>query len=333
MPTKNYQYEWPVLGNETLIQYLQTCLSNQNIIHAYLFYGPEHIGKKLVAENFVASLQCQSKKGRRPCGQCTVCQQIEKRIHPDIYYIEPQESKNITIDQIRALQHALSLRSFLTAYKIAVIDKAETMTLEAANSLLKTLEEPPLKTIIILMASKLSYLPITIISRCQILQFNFVVREAIFNWLIQQGKDRKEAREISHLAEGRPGIAYILANNAAVLEDHKTKVHDLLELISMNIQSKFNYVNTFIKREKAPEGPLEGFLDILISIYRDIILIKNNSQQNTINFFIKEKLNNLSVKYNSERLREIIIKIQQTKYYLKLNVNPLLTLENLMLAL
>ena len=145
------RFSWPILGHQSIVNYLQTSIINQKINHAYIFYGPEHIGKSLVADYFVNSLQCEefnNKNKKIPCQKCNACQQIEKGIHPDIYKVNKEsDKKNISIEQVRNLQHKLSMRSFLTSYKVAIIDQAESISLEAANSLLKTIEEPTSKTI------------------------------------------------------------------------------------------------------------------------------------------------------------------------------------------
>jgi len=320
---------WPVLGNKAISNYLYSSILSNQISHAYLFYGPEQIGKKLFAELFAKSLQCQSDSNKIPCNQCVSCQQIEKKIHPDIYSTEPGENGSTSINQIRELQHALSLRSFLTSYKISIIDQADRMTNEAANSLLKTLEEPPPKTVIILISKSIVSLPLTIISRCQTLQYNFVPTEVIYNWLIVNKKHRKDAHMISHLSNGRPGMAYNLANQAQLLADRQGKIDILFDLINSNIQNKIKIITNLTKAGNKEE--IFANLDLLMSLFRDIFLQKNSNPKIISNLSFKDKINQIQKKYTNKNLVNIIINIEKTKSYIQQNINPQLALENLTL--
>jgi len=176
-----------IIGHKNIVSFLEKSLKNKQIAHAYLFYGPKHLGKKTIAENFAEML----------LGQPIVN-------HPAIYFVkrerkekENKMAQNISIEQIRELERKLSLSSFLNSYKIGIIEEAETMSIEAANSLLKTLEEPTPKTVIILLASNISVLPATIVSRCQVLKFLPVAKEKIYNHLLSLGASRDEALNLT----------------------------------------------------------------------------------------------------------------------------------------
>jgi DNA polymerase III subunit delta' len=133
--------------------------------HALLFSGPSGVGKKMVALAWAQGLLCQAPN--RPCGKCSSCIRVEKGNHPDLMAVTNLESANIKIDQVRTIEHFISLKSFEGHAKVVVIDEAHTMTAQAANALLKTLEEPPAGSFFVLVTSNRGAIPITIQSRCQ----------------------------------------------------------------------------------------------------------------------------------------------------------------------
>ena len=340
------QFNWPIIGHENIINYLQQSLVSGKIAHAYLFFGPAHIGKTMVAESFVNSLICENSlksTGKIPCQECLHCKQMNQKTHADIYWLKREINektgefkKNITIDQIRKLQSRLNTHSFLNSYKIAIISEAETLNQEANNSLLKTLEEPTPKTVIFLLTSRLDYLPKTIISRCQVLKFLPVAKEQILNYLINSLKiERKEAKIFSNLASGRPGVAInFLANNNTFLA-YKEKVDYFLDFNNQNINERFKAINSmteisstnFIKVINSTQEILEIWLGIL----RDLILIKNSHQDIIANFFILKKLKDTAEQYSTKKIIKLIERIKGAKRLLSANVNPKLILENLML--
>lgn len=161
------KFNWPITIHKKQIQYLQTRIENKSFPHAYLFYGPKGNAKEQLAELFYRSIMCADSK-ERPCGKCVPCAESLKGVYTDVEVLEREKGKkNIAISQVRKMQESLSLSSFLNSYKIAIIKEAGALTLEAANALLKNIEEPHEKTIIILLAETLRNIPLTILSRCE----------------------------------------------------------------------------------------------------------------------------------------------------------------------
>jgi len=229
------KFNWSILGHRSIVWYLQHSILSNRLNHAYLFIGPSSVGKTSVAECFISSLLCQATHHQKdnkvkvyPCKECQSCQQYFKNLHPDIFLVELQsnektqkENKNISIDQIRTLQNKLSKRSFLNSYKVAVIFNAELMTIEAGNSLLKTLEEPSKETIIILITSDINKIPDTVISRCQTVKFLPVSRDEILKYIVKKGVDKQKANMLASLASGRPGIVLKMLEEAGQLTDYQ----------------------------------------------------------------------------------------------------------------
>jgi len=340
MKEKITNFNWPTIGHEPIIEFMQKSILNNKLSHAYLFIGPEHVGKSLIAGYFIGSLQCenQQKKFKNvPCYQCSACDQLQKRIHPDVYFIDKnKDKKNISIEQIRELEHKLSMRSFLTAYKIAVINDADEMTIDAANSLLKTLEEPTPKTIIILLATKINLIPLTIISRCQIIKFNLVSKKKIFDHLIIINNNKKEAQDLASLSQGRPGLAITYVQDKSLIEEYEDKIKTLLEIIGSNIKQKFNKIDKIIPKNNTFSEINESLIstmDIWSLLFRDLLLIKSQNTNNITNFFIKNKLILLAKRYKTHQLNNLLFNLEETKKLLSQNINPKILLENLVLNL
>jgi DNA polymerase-3 subunit delta' len=340
------QFQWPIVGHENIVEFLQKGIANDRLAHAYLFYGPEHIGKTTVTENFIASLLCDALTGLSmtlsghentiiPCKNCIKCEQLARNIHPDIFALKREEDKkNISIEQTRELQGMLNKTSFLNSYKIAIIKEAETLSEEAADSLLKALEEPSNHTIIILLSTDINLLPATIVSRCQAIKFLPVSQDKIFHFLTGEGATRQLAYNLSHLVNGRIGLAANFFRDPNLFKEYENKVKIFLDLVEGDLITKFQIVNDLIGAKKGlieTIEPLREILDIWSSVLRDLILIRNGSSELSINIFIKENLEKIANKFDNESLLKIISKIKETKKFFSSNVNPKLALENLVL--
>lgn len=188
------------LGQDRPIAVLQKTLQSGKVPHAFLFCGLEGIGKRRAATGLAQALNCESKTSA-PCSQCPSCQKIEKNIHPDCLWIEP-EGKFIKIETLREVKQKAYLHPLEGAAKIFLIDPAEAMTESAANALLKILEEPPAQTFFVLITSKPSLLLPTTRSRCQSLDFAPLTEEVLGKILSAAGFSGEEAKRRAALAQG-----------------------------------------------------------------------------------------------------------------------------------
>ncbi|MEK7698516.1 MAG: DNA polymerase III subunit delta' [Nitrospirota bacterium] len=221
-----------IIGQERAIEILRGCIKRNRVAHAYIFAGDEGIGKKLTAINFAKALNCQNNRNASSvlrnelknnthhasrithheidcCDGCSSCIKINKSIHPDFFFIAP-ENGEIKVDVIRELQESISYKAFEGGWKVIIIDEAETLNQSAANAFLKTLEEPPEQTILILISSMSGLIPKTILSRCQRVNFSPLPFDKIGK-LLENKFSTGETMLISMLSGGRPGWA--LSNN------------------------------------------------------------------------------------------------------------------------
>ncbi|MGC9048932.1 MAG: ATP-binding protein [Patescibacteria group bacterium] len=308
-----------IIGHQKIVEFLNRSIKQNKITHAYLFYGPENVGKETVAIRFVTNLLTKNFKKEE---KTKIENQIIKRIHPDIYWLEKEGGKkNISIEQIRNLQTILSLKPLSDSYKIAIINRAEEMNIAAANSFLKILEEPPLRSIIILLVNNLKALPETIISRCLLIKFNPVPLKEIKKFLIEVYKlPESEAEVFSQLSFGRPGLVMQFLKNPEKYQENKKGVENFLNLLKVNLAERFNFVNKNL--ENWP------FLTWQI-VLRDCLLIKNGLKP--INE--KEKIETIAKKWPEKKFYQIIKLIEKIQKQIKLNVNKRLALENLVINL
>ncbi len=170
-----------------------------------MFYGARGLGKKLVAKYFAKSLFCQDPKVR-PCGKCYHCKLIDKKTFLDLHTLGQREGE-LSVENIREFLHKLSLSQVSGGQKLAIIYGIDTINLHGANALLKTLEEPPRNTSIILVADNIANLPSTIMSRCQLLKFKSLTRQNMEDWLKNFDFSQDEKQTIINLSFGKPGIA------------------------------------------------------------------------------------------------------------------------------
>nr|HPN66588.1 DNA polymerase III subunit delta' [Candidatus Omnitrophota bacterium] len=187
-----------VIGQELAVDLLKRSISDGRLAHAYLFIGPEGTGKSLLARIFAQALNCEN-KGADPCGECVSCRKIEGGIHPDVVAVVPEgKSVQIGIEPVRRMEASMSLKPYEGRTKVFIVDGADRMTEEAANSLLKTLEEPPKDTVMVLLASNMFKLQPTIVSRCQKVLFHPLGERSIMKELIERyGLDEKRALCVS----------------------------------------------------------------------------------------------------------------------------------------
>lgn len=179
-----------LLGQAKAVDILQTAVKTGRIAHAYLFHGPSGVGKNKAALLFAQALNCLGSEGIVPCESCPSCRKIDAGNHPDIRVIRP-EGASVKIAQIRSLQEKAYFKCYEGRFKVIMIDDADLLTIEAANCLLKILEEPPRQTVFILIAEDARKLPATILSRCQAVRFALLKETILRDILAGQGVDEK----------------------------------------------------------------------------------------------------------------------------------------------
>ena len=318
-----------IVGQERAIKILTKSLKEDKVSSSYIFIGSEETGKKLTAIEFTKAVNCLNlNKNSEACEDCQSCNEINKQCSPDLKIIEPIKS-SIKIEQIREMRKEIGLKPFKNKKKIYIIDKAEKMTLEASNCLLKTIEEPPYYAIIILICSKIDPILPTIVSRCQIVNFgstsSLKIKELLLNKINNLEKDQAEI--ISKLAQGSIGKAFKLSAD----KEYFIRREKLLNYLSTILPGKYGD-DIFAKVEKiiSEIDRIEEILEMIKLWYRDILIIKNTGNQKYIvNCDKLEILGKKSQIYSQKMLIDILDYLEQVEEYLMKNVNKRLILERL----
>jgi DNA polymerase-3 subunit delta' len=318
---------WQVVGHEWAVELLERSRANGRVAHAYLLIGLPQIGKTTLALNFAQALHCLGED--KPCGQCRSCLKIAHGNHPDVRIIEAVNG-TIKIDQIRSMQREVALSPHEGRWKVYVIRQVERATIEAANCLLKTLEEPPAQVIFMLTASDIDQLLPTIISRCQVLNLRppsvLLVQKVLEG---RWGVDPERAKLLARLSGGRLGWAVRASEDEAILRKRERRLDKMMELMGQGRVERLRYAQQL---SQSPDG-LREVLDLWLIWWRDLLLIKGGSSTEITNIDREATLRSQAQGYNLTQVRDFIEALRTAAWQLEHNANTRLTLEVLMLSL
>ncbi len=259
-----------VLGNGRVKKILRLALQRNRVPNSLIFSGPEGVGKKSLARVLAQAINCEREKADA-CGVCPTCRAIAGCRLPDVWEIKP-EGQEIKIEQMRALKQAAYLRPMIARKRVFIIEEAEKMNEPAANSLLKTLEEPPLFSHIILLTSNPHLLLPTILSRCQILHFVAVGKEEIRQVLTDKGLPEEKARLLSVIVGGNLDKA-LDADWQEIQAERSAAWNIFLSFFGRGDISTFLESYGFSRRSLVRDE-LERILEILASFGRDLMLLQ-----------------------------------------------------------
>jgi DNA polymerase-3 subunit delta' len=331
---------WQIVGQSRAVSLLQRSLEQGAVAHAYLLVGPPHVGKMTLALDFARVVNCQGDEP--PCGSCDACQKIASGNHADVQVIGLNSAGNsndkprteIGIDQIREIQHSSNLPPFEGSYRVYIIDGAELMSTEAANCLLKTLEEPSAGVIFILLTANESVLPATVVSRCQRLELRSLATSQVGvalgeRWSVEPQK----AELLARLSHGCLGWAILAAGDDSLLEQRSQRLDRLLDITSADYEERFDYVNQLVAWFSQSRSLVQEILDLWLDWWRDLLLVKLGCGDGITNIDRQDLLASLAQGYGLVEIRSFISSIQSAGEQLKLNANPRLVLEVLMLSI
>lgn len=323
-----------ILGQDQAKQIVQRALKKSTVAHAYLFFGPDSVGKKLTAIEIAKALNCTVSGPEDGCDQCPSCQKIAAQTHPDIFFVEPSKSSTtsrepaIRIEDIRELQRKLHFLPYEGKKKVVIIDSADLMNPQAANSFLKTLEEPPSSTVIILIVSNEYKVLPTISSRCQGVQFHLlpvgVIKQILTN---RENVDSSEVNLRAAMARGQ--MTRALDPNLVMAGEDRQNLLKLIETVS------FDQVDIIFRwaKDQAKNGDqIQTLLDELLFLLRDLALLKNRCHANLIyNLDIEKELKHLADQKSQTAFPKMFDAVHQTKSALRGNANLQLSLESMLL--
>lgn len=316
-----------IIGQTAAKKILRQALAKGRVSHAYLFYGPAGTGKKFAALSFAKAYFCEGEQ--RPCGTCLSCRKIEHGNFADLRIVEP-EGASLKIEQFRRIQKEIYLRPVEGKGRIYVIDEAEKMTLAAANSFLKLLEEPLSEVCFILIAHNLHALLPTVVSRCQLVPFVPYSRDELAVYLQKQyGKERDEAVFLAGLAAGSLRKADELGSGGEFLNSRE-EMFELWQRIESGNFSLWEMAEKFeSKKEKIDE-----IFELFISWYRDALLYNQTREHKLlVNLDKVKKIAQIGQKYAWRELERKLRLLEESRSRLAQNANFRLEIEYLLLNL
>src|SRR5579859_1294104 len=330
------QQSWNIVGHEHPIDLLRRTLAAQQVRHAYLFTGPEHIGKALLAHRFAQTLLCTGGPDPRitplnPCNTCLSCRKVLHGNHPDLHVISRAPDKQfILIEQVRALQSASARKTLEGRRNVFIIQGAHEMNVQAANCFLKTLEEPEPDVVLLLTAPDPGLLLPTILSRVQQVPMHLLTTMQIKTALEQRWQvEPDEAALISALAAGRMGWAVQAVEDEDMLTERQAQLEILAKLPAAGKVQRFEVA----QRLSADSDKVRGTLELWLLWWRDMLLAANNCLDLIVNVDMRGLIQKQAAKIGAAESQRMVRSILGTMEALEQNVNARIALEVLMLDL
>ncbi len=344
MEAIEFKENWSICGHEKNVQFLRSGVKNKNLAHGLLFTGLSNLGKLTVAKKLAAAVLCSKKKEGEPCLECFDCRQVEHLSHPDLFLIEKEidektgkQKRSISVNQVRDLRTRLQQGSLLGGYKVAIIPEAQHLNLNGANSLLKILEEPGVKTLIILIAPDESMLPKTVVSRCQTIRFLPVASKKMEKYLsVKMKLAEEEAKIISRQALLRPGLAISLARDRQYRSEINEQTAWFFSLISSDLGRRFE-----IAEDKFVLGTddninwqkISDILSVWKAVLRDLLLFKTGNEARLANLDFTEALSSNAAEVSLNQLRHWSKSIQETERMQSMSIGAKNAFDNLIIKI
>lgn len=322
-----------VVGNEQAQAIFERALVSGQARHAYLLHGPEGVGKMTLARAFVQAVFCQRREpgASEPCGECAACRKVAHGNHPDLAVIEPEDGKRwLSVEIIREMLHLASLAPTESDRRIFIIPEAERIQEKTANTLLKTLEEPPESVIILLLATDADNLLPTILSRCQLIPLRPLPPEQISQALRERWEVAPDAAErLAGLANGRLGWAVRAHERPEEQAERERLLERIIALCDAPPDERMRIAATL----GSDNAAVRATLDQWIAWWRDVTLAANGAHSLMSSGVARSEAVRVGGAIGAERTLGFLDALLLALGSMDINANPRLTLENLALAL
>ncbi|NMH67763.1 DNA polymerase III subunit delta' [Bacillus sp. RO3] len=313
-----------------VLQMLQNSIVKDRVAHAYLFEGEKGTRKKEMSILFAKALLCVNRVDGKACESCSNCRRINHGNHPDLHLVEP-DGLSIKKEQIKSLQEEFSKTGVESKKKIYIIVHADKMTANAANSLLKFLEEPLADTTAILVTENIHHILPTILSRCQTISFKPLPKEQLTKQLLEEGIEPHLATLASNLTNHYEEAVEICQNEwFAQARIIVLKLYEVLQKSPFQAMVKIqeDFVQHFKEKDQVDRA-----LDLLLLIYKDLLHIQLGKEEQLVYPDQKENWKSNALQVSTNRLSTNMTAILEAKRKLNANMNSQLLVEQLMLKL
>lgn len=322
---------WDLIGHEWAVDMLKKHIVNGTTRHAYLFSGPPGLGRRTLALRFAQALNCTTPvEPGVPCGTCRDCKQIESMHHADLTLVHADaEGRTLKVDQIREARKTLTLKPYMSKYRVALFLRFQEANDNAANALLKTLEEAPSYAVLILTADNPEQLLPTIISRCEVLRLRPLSVGEVQKALMDRDVDEHRAKLLAHISGGRFGYALCLLEDDSLLEHREERLNDLLTLLPASRVEKFAYADKLSRDKDAMRQAMLFWL----SYWRDVMLRTAKAESPLVNVDRNVEIEDLASRMDLSSTRLVVNQLEDSLQKLEKNVNARMLAEVLLLDL
>ena len=324
--------DWNVIGHEWAVALLRKQIAAGRLRHAYLFIGPPGVGRRTLALRFCQAINCTDTLTPGDfCGECRACRGFARGQHADLLVLERREGdREIKIDALRALTRSLSHTPLEARYQVALILNAHQASEEAANALLKTLEEPNPSVILCLTARDADSRPATVVSRCELLRLRPLSPDELAPALESKlGIPSAQAGLLAVISQGLPGLAQRLHADSALLEKRSQWLEASERLLGASRVERFAYADKASKDRQA----LKEQLLVWLSFWRDVLLASSGSAAPHANADREELVQSVSRQVQTAGAHKALKAVERTLEQLDTNVNARLAMEVLLLDL
>lgn len=318
-----------VIGQDKIKKYLMDITKGDSISHGYIFEGPKGTGKLKLAEIFARTILCMERDDFS-CEKCSSCIKAKAASHPDIHVMDYSEN-SIKRQDVDEIQEIVYVKPYESKKKIIILNEAHKMTDQAANTFLKTLEEPPVDTVIILTTVNSSLIIPTIVSRCQIIKFDRISDCEVKKILMDKySVDDQKAALITGYSKGIVQRAVNILQERVNILQLREEIVDMIDNLLKNGKSEvFEYEKYFDKHK----DDIDDILEILMTWFRDISFYQVGAIEQIINIDIISLIEKHSAKTDRKRCAEVYEVFQNTYDDVKSNVNYKLAIDNMLFGI
>ncbi|MDO8612684.1 MAG: DNA polymerase III subunit delta' [Dehalococcoidia bacterium] len=347
---------WGLVGQERAVAALERALREGRVAHAYLFVGPERVGKHTLALKLAQALNCDGLVGAgaptyggdervvsargepvEPCGECAPCRRIAGGIHADVQTVsvekgEEGSQKGIHVSQIREVERATALKPFEGRCRVVIIDPAEEMNAAAQNAFLKTLEEPPPQVVFALVTADESRLLLTIRSRCRRLELRLPALSEVEAVLLARGVEAERARLLARLSRGRIGWALEAAGDTSLLERRQELLSQARALAGMSVAQRLELAERLAAEFKRKPEALIAALEAWRDWWRDVLLVQAGAEDGVAGVDRLAELREDAGRLGQAGVAAFVRAVGEAGRNLQENAQPRLVLETLLLS-
>lgn len=335
---------WRVLGHDRVVEPLLRSVRAGRAAHAYLIAGPPRVGKGTLARTLAAAFCCPEPEA--PCGACGVCRRIAAGKHPDVETLAPggvcdesehdhsrDSSRDVRICQVRRIERMLNLAPFEGRARVVIIEPADALNAQSADAFLKTLEEPPPTSVIILVAVDPWALPETIRSRCRLVTLRTLAVATLTRLLAEEcAATPDQAELLARLSGGHVGWALAALADPAFLTARAEQLDQIETVAAAGRFARFEYAEGLAARFARNREDVYAALGVWVSWWRDVLLTAVGAAGGVVNVDRRAQLAAASARFDPAATLRFLHALRQCRRDLEANVNPRLALEHLMLV-